>query len=107
MPPGFSAGASNNVLTVVGSGSRLDWLDSGLTLGESGSSNRLIIRDSAYLVTPQNLLIGNKAGASNNVMEVSNGGSVELNTRSLTVGSQGWATAWSLAMAARCPCSRG
>ena len=90
MPPGFSAGASNNVLTVVGSGSRLDWLDSGLTLGESGSSNRLIIRDSAYLVTPQNLLIGNKAGASNNVMEVSNGGSVELNTRSLTVGSQGW-----------------
>lgn len=70
---GDKAGASRNVMSVTGTGSRFT-STAPLTIGNSGSSNRLGIA-AGGVVNPQRLLIGAAAGASFNSAVLEGAGS--------------------------------
>lgn len=82
---GFASTTSNNLVVVDGNGSV--WINSVTNfVGDAGSFNRLLITNGG-LVQAAGAVIGNRGGASNNLVVVTDSGSVWSNTGPLTVGN--------------------
>jgi len=87
---GFNATASNNFLRVTGAGSLFED-QFGLTVGNSGSSNALLIasggtvRVAANTAAQYGLIIGANSGSANNLVQIDGG---NLNATNNTTGNQ-------------------
>lgn len=84
---GFSGAASNNILTVAGSGT--SWVQTAtnrtVNIGDNGDNNQLVIRDGAIASIGGNILVGRVAAASGNSMLVTGAGTI-LTNRSILLG---------------------
>lgn len=85
---GYDSGSSNNTVTVTGTNSA--WTNTvNLSVGESGSGNRLVISSEARVVNGVYGFIGYSSNSSNNSVLVTGSNSVWSNGISLDIGFQG------------------
>jgi T5SS/PEP-CTERM-associated repeat protein len=84
---GSASGSTNNVLAVEGSNSFLG-LSGAMTVGNSGSSNQLLISNGGVVSNFSAGAVGNNVGHGN-LVQVSGPGSAWLNAGTLNIGSLG------------------
>jgi len=82
---GDQAGFSENLVEVTGFGS--SWTSSGLTIGNAGSENRMVVSNGAVVVC-QDGSLGSQGSSSNNLATIAGPGSLWTN-RSLVIGDAG------------------
>ena len=86
--PSFLLASSSNTVVVTGSGSMISNSAGGVTVGNGGVDNLLVVTNNG-LVRVVSLTVGNAAAASNNTLLVTGPGSAVNLSSTLTVGNLG------------------
>ena len=83
---GSTTNSSNNAVTVSGSASY--WSNNGITIGSSGSFNRLVVNTAAVVTSVGGVGLGNQSNSIYNSLQISDSSTV-FNANAITVGGNG------------------